>query len=862
MNGDFEQVRKALEDSEKKYRTAFEYSGTGMMLIEEDMTVSLINQRLADFSGYTKDEVEGRRRWYEFVHEEDRPRMLENYRLRNADPQAGPPAEYEFRYVHRNGDVRNMLINVGIIPGTRRRLVSLIDITERKRMEQSVRENERRYRDLFENANDIIYTHDLQGTFVTVNTAGEQTYGYTREELKKVNIRDIVDPAFLPVVLGKIKTKVEAGGTTGPYEILTYNRSGQPIWVEVNTRLTVDEKGTMAVEGIARDITQRKRAEKELLESRQQMSEVKDYIPAIMCELDAELKVLSVNKQGLAIFGFTEEEAKAGVWALDLVHPDDRARLLNDFENIKKGDYGNFVERRFMKKDGTVLSLIINSTPVYKDGQFVGIRSYMVDVSAKRKAENKLQSSEERFRSVFAASPIGMALFEPNGQISQMNRSFREMFSMHENAQPCEIRFSLFEDLPEASQCRARLEQGESVEFESDCDLKVVAENDGYSVTPVGSRCLLWHVTPLRSGEDRVSVLLAQVLDVTERKQAEQAKLKEAQAETERARKALDGLRKKMKRDSSFFNMVSRSEQMQKIFDILPQLAQTSTTVLVTGESGTGKELIARSLHELGPRKDRPFVAINCSALPDNLLESELFGYKAGAFTDAKKDKPGKFAVAHGGTLFLDEIGDISPAMQAKLLRVLQHKIIEPLGDTKSVAVDVRVIAATNRDLPAMVKQGVFREDLVYRIKVLNIALPPLRERRRDIPPLCEHFIALFNARYRRNVKKVSGDAMDALLAYHYPGNIRELENIIEHAFIFCKSDTIEPHHFPPEVVSRGSVSGDPFADVNSLEDVERMYLRRVIAEAGGSRLKAAQRLGIHKATLFRKLKALGIEGV
>jgi transcriptional regulator with PAS, ATPase and Fis domain len=262
-------------------------------------------------------------------------------------------------------------------------------------------------------------------------------------------------------------------------------------------------------------------------------------------------------------------------------------------------------------------------------------------------------------------------------------------------------------------------------------------------------------------------------------------------------------------------------------------------------------------------RKNKPFVAVNCSALPDTLLESELFGYKAGAFTDAKKDKPGKFAQAEGGTLFLDEIGDISPAMQVKLLRVLQERTYEPLGATGSVTADVRVIAATNKDLQLLVKQGEFREDLYYRIRVLAVNLPPLRERQCDIPLLCEHFISRFNRRYKKNIQAIADEVLERLAAYSFPGNVRELENIIEHAFIFCKTDTVTLEHLPAEL-RQESESEDmvrAFAAVKSFEELERLFLESVLAESGGNKTQAARKLGIHKATLFRKLKALGMSG-
>jgi transcriptional regulator with PAS, ATPase and Fis domain len=306
--------------------------------------------------------------------------------------------------------------------------------------------------------------------------------------------------------------------------------------------------------------------------------------------------------------------------------------------------------------------------------------------------------------------------------------------------------------------------------------------------------------------------------------------------------------------------MVSRSPEMKAIFAVLPEVAESTATVLIEGESGTGKELVARSLHELSPRRAAPFVAINCSALPDTLLESELFGYKAGAFTDARRDKPGKFALAEGGTLFLDEIGDVSPAMQVKLLRVLQERVYEPLGARAPERADARVIAATNKDLKAAVELGAFRMDLFYRVNVLSVKLPPLRQRRCDIPLLCQHFVGQFNSRYGKRVEAVSPEALELLLAYDFPGNIRELENLIEHAFIFCKGQVIEPAHLPPELPR---VDADPealvLARVKTFDDLERLYIQSVLAETGGNKLAASRRLGIHKTTFFRKLKRLGL---
>jgi transcriptional regulator with PAS, ATPase and Fis domain len=351
------------------------------------------------------------------------------------------------------------------------------------------------------------------------------------------------------------------------------------------------------------------------------------------------------------------------------------------------------------------------------------------------------------------------------------------------------------------------------------------------------------------------------VQDITERRVHHEATIQKAHDAAKKAEALVDGLRKELLYKSTFQSMVSRSSEMKRIFDILPEVAQSAASVLVLGESGTGKELIARTLHDLSSRTAKPFIAINCGALPDSLLEAELFGYKAGAFTDAKKDKPGKFAFAEGGTLFLDEIGDISSAMQVKLLRVLQEKTFEPLGSAASVKANVRVVAATNRNIPDMVKKGEFREDLFYRINVLTFTLPPLRQRRCDIPLLCNHFITLFNARYGKKISELSAEALELLLSHEFPGNIRELENIIEHAFIFCKEPIIQPQHLPGELgrAAAASKRTSGLLEIQTFDELEKIFIENILTESHGNKVKAAQRLGIDKSTLFRKLKKFGI---
>jgi PAS domain S-box-containing protein len=328
--------------------------------------------------------------------------------------------------------------------------------------------------------------------------------------------------------------------------------------------------------------------------------------------------------------------------------------------------------------------------------------------------------------------------------------------------------------------------------------------------------------------------------------------------ETFRDLTTLEALRKEISQKYVVGDIVGKSAALQKIFNLLPDIAQSSSTVLIQGPSGTGKELLAKAIHQLSPGNERPFIAINCSALPETLLESELFGYVRGAFTDAKKDKPGKIAAADGGTLFLDEIGDLPLTVQAKLLRVLQEKTYEPLGSNISKKMKARVISATNKDLRALVAQGDFREDLYYRLKVIQLDLPTLKERREDLPLLIDRFIGRLNLQTGKKITQISPNAMEILMNYHYPGNIRELENILEHAFVLCHGSLIRVSHLPPEFQweSKGALSSSAGSGA-CLRDQEAEMIRKALEKNLGHRARTARELGIHPTTLWRKLKAL-----
>lgn len=318
-------------------------------------------------------------------------------------------------------------------------------------------------------------------------------------------------------------------------------------------------------------------------------------------------------------------------------------------------------------------------------------------------------------------------------------------------------------------------------------------------------------------------------------------------------------LRQEVSRQYQFHNIVTRNAEMEKILRLVEQAADTPAPILITGETGTGKELMAKAIHYRSSRSNGPFVAVSCAALAENLLESELFGHVKGAFTGALRDKMGRIAQAEKGTLFLDEVGDIAPAIQVKLLRVLQEYEYEPVGDTQSRKADVRVIAATNRNLEQLIAVGKFREDLYYRLRVIPIHLPPLRERTEDIPILVDHFMEKSRSRYNKNIRSIAKEALALLASHSWPGNVRELEHAIEYAFVRCPHEVIGKAHLPEQLGRTPSLSVQKKrSEFRSLSrEDQNKRIQEVLTKTGGNRSRAAELLGISRVALWRKLKAV-----
>ncbi len=473
------------------------------------------------------------------------------------------------------------------------------------------------------------------------------------------------------------------------------------------------------------------------------------------------------------------------------------------------------------------------------------------EIEEYKRREQELFQREENFRNLISNSADGFLVATTNHKIVFSNKRLTEITGYnHKDLLTLTVKdlFPPAEFDNVVSRIEKRTEETESPrQFQAE----IVCKNGTNSRLELTALKTIWQGKPVNVFTMR---------DIEDRRIAQGKKI------SSMVRKAV------ARRHTFYEEIVSKNPAILKIFDILPTIAESDSSLLIMGESGTGKELIAQAIHNLSPRCDKPLITVNCSALPDTLIESELFGYKKGAFTDAKEDKPGRFAQAEGGTLFLDEIGDISAAMQVKLLRVLQEKTIEPLGSKESQKVNIRILTATNRDLDRMVEEETFRSDLFYRINVVRLFLPPLRERLEDIPFLIEHFIGKFRGMFGKDITSISPQALGMLMNYQYPGNIRELENFVEHAFLLCRGDKIMPEHLP--VLSQKTSTAPsytvppPDRDRLILENVTPGTMQEHEAELILASLKkhrwnrtaAAEELGIHRVTLNRKINKLGIK--
>jgi formate hydrogenlyase transcriptional activator len=681
-----------------------------------------------------------------------------------------------------------------------------------------------------------IYLLDRDGNFISANPAGEELLRSSSREIEGTNIAT----TYLPDPLSEMPVeRVETG--LFRFERRFVRRDGTSIPVEVS----LSAMQTGGRQAVVQDISERERAAAafesaldETKKSEDQLHLVLNSIPMMVWSDSKDGKSGFSNQRVLEYVGIPAEEALTFDWK-SLLHPADVPRVAEKWESAIANGEMYEIEKRLRVADGTYRWFQTRALP-FRDEQGKITRWYGVDIDIEnlKRAEETLAEHARQLKQVIDLNPLHMFIWEADASASYGNRASLNYFGPIPSMAPMEF-LALVAHPDELEQLQAGLSEAllHGTPFAMETRMR---RHDGEY------RWFLYHISPLRDEQQRIVRWCGTRIDIDDRKRGEDRTLRENLV-----------LREEIEQVSMFEEIVGTSPAIQKVLARVAKVAATDSTVLITGETGTGKELLARAIHKRSSRASRAFVSVNCAAIPRDLIASELFGYEKGAFTGALQRRLGRFELADGGTLFLDEMGELPAETQVALLRVLQEREFERIGGGRPIRTDVRVITATNRDLPAAIAAGTFRSDLYYRINVFPVHTPPLRERREDIRLLVEYFIDRFASKSGKKIRRIDKRSLERLQAYSWPGNIRELQNIIERSVIVC--DT-EDFSVDESWLSHERASSRPLAD--EMVSQEKEIIEAALAQTGGrvsGPAGAAARLGMPASTLDSKIKSLKI---
>ncbi len=737
-------------------------------------------------------------------------------------------------------------------PGSRKNWAATSDPIRR-----TLQDNEDWYRDLVEHSHDLLCIHDLQGRMLSVNPAPARVLGYSVEQLLKIPMRELVVPDFRPQFDAYLSQIAHAGEAKGFLAVMT--RTGERrLWQYHNT-LRTEGVAAPIVRGMAHDVTEQKQAETLLRESNRKLREQVEARGRAVSELqlfralvdqshDAielveveTLRFLDVNETACEALGYSREELLT-MSVFDIVPNLDEVSR-RPYKEALYGTGSATLEGLHRRKDGSTFPVEVTLKRVLLE------RDYVVavarDISERKAGESALKASENHFRMLVEQASDGIFVSDEHGRYTDVNSAGAELLG-YSKAEILQMSIADVVAREEVSRIRpetSRL-QGDLVTC-----VEWLFRRKGGSTFP-------GEVTGRRLPDGRLQGILR---DISQRKRAEaelRATLEELRFAKEKLAEEKLYLEEEIDTEMGFGEIIGQSKALKSLLAQVKTVAASDATVLVEGETGTGKELIARAIHRMSGRGGKSFIKMNCAAIPTGLLESELFGHEKGAFTGAVERKLGRLELADGGTLFLDEIGEIPLALQPKLLRVLQDQEFERLGGTRTLKVNFRLVAATNRDLWRSVSRGEFRGDLYYRLKVFPVCVPPLRDRREDIPLLVEHFVRTFASRMKKSITSIPKKTIDVLAQWDWPGNIRELENFMERSVILTEGGVLR---VPLQEL------GGPWQPGHSLtlDAAQKEHILRVLQESGGQiggPTGAAARLGLKRTTLQSKLKQLGIE--
>jgi formate hydrogenlyase transcriptional activator len=837
----------AMLPSDNFLRTMIDQMPTLAWSCRPDGSAEFVNQRWLDYAGLSMEEAVGWG-WQATIHPEDLGKTMETWLRIVASEE---PGKDEARLRRFDGEYRWFLFRAVPVRDERGKVIrwygTNTDIEDRKRTEEKLRQSE----GYLSEAQRLSHT----GSFGWRVSTGEMLWS---EETFRIFQCDPTTKPTVELILRQthpedavfVKQTIERASQDEKdfdFEHRLLMPDGSIKHVRVVGHAEKDKSSELEFVGAVMDVTAAKEAEERIRQDETELRITIETIPAFVSSILPDGSVDFVSQSWLEYVGCSREEILGWGWK-KTIHPEDLDRVLNNWQAARAAGGPLEIEARFRQADGKYRWFLDRVVPLRDDkGNIVKWYATSFDIEDRKQAEEKLRQDERELRRITEAIAEPIGVLAPDGSTLYANQMMLNYVGLSledikADDRPAEILHP--DDLERTRDERQRgLSRGEPFQVE-----QRVRRKDGQY------RWFLAHFNPLRDDEGRIIRWYATGIDIEDRKQAEEKVQKENVA-----------LREEIDRSSMFEEIVGSSQALRKVLAQAARVAPMDSTVLILGETGTGKELIARAIHKRSKRSGRAFIRVDCAAIPASLIASELFGHEKGAFTGALQRHLGRFELANGGTIFLDEIGELPAETQSALLRVLQEREFERVGGSQPISVDVRVLAATNRDLKTAVASGTFRQDLFYRLNVFPIQVPPLRQRADDIPPLVEYFIDRYAKKAGKKIRKIEKKTMELFQTYKWPGNIRELQNVVERAVILCDDDTFSVDETwliqeSPREPRPLSASASRLLRLD--EDQEREMIEAALAESKGrvaGPFGAAGKLGIPRQTLESKIVNLGI---
>jgi len=824
-----------------------------------DGSADFFNQRWLDYTGFALEQTL-ELGWKGAIHPDDLPRILEIFEEAVHSEQA---FEVEGRIRRSDGAFRWFLVRGNPLQDASGKIVrwcgTNTDIDDRKRAEEALRESEQSFRVILDGIAGLVAITTAEGEIEFANNQVFEYFGKTLEELKGWATNDAVHPDDLPNVVAAWRHSVETGD---PYDVDHRLRraDGAYLWFHSRGVSLRDAKGCiLRWYVLLTDIDERKRWEEKLRRSEAYLSEAQKLSHTGSAGWDIATREIYWSQETFRIYELDPTTKVTSDLIVQRTHPEDRSAVQEVFERVAREPAEFDLEHRILMGDGSVKYLRVMGHPSVNDSGRLEMVGAVTDITEHRHAEQALRRSEADLLEAQRLSHTGSFRHElSTGRVIVSPEVYRIYgIKADEDASSTEFFFTRFH--PEDRRRVVELfERSENEKMSFQVDNRIVL-SDG-TIKHLHS---IGHPVLNESGD--LVEYVGTTMDVTEHVQA-RVKLEKAFEEIKHLKDQLHDenvvLREQIDQAFMFEEIVGSSQPLRTVLSRIVKVAPTDSTVLVTGETGTGKELIARAIHKRSQRSSHAFVSVNCASIPSSLIASELFGHEKGAFTGALQQRQGRFELAHSGTIFLDEVGELPAETQITLLRVLQEREFERVGGTRVIRTDVRVIAATNRNLSAAIAAGTFRADLFYRLNVFPIEMPPLRERKEDIPVLVEYFVKRFAEKMGKHIRRIDKKTLELCQRYHWPGNIRELQNIIERSVILSGNDTfsIDEPWLPTVVRPEPELSG-PLTE--TLLTKEKKMIEAALVECKGKIAGpngAAAKLGIPPSTLDSKIKQLRIK--